>query len=171
MSSGESHAQAIQARLSPGSAMRKGRWVVGRTALACLLAVAPSALTAQTADRPTAEEVKKEVGEAIDALGAYSAARRDEALARARPALDRLDQQIERLEDRLAAEWDRMDRAARERTRAALKELRKRRTDLAEWSGRMRESSAGAWEQVRQGFVTSYRALADAFAKAADEFK
>ena len=151
--------------------MRTGRWVVGRTALACLLTMTPTALTAQTSDRPTAEEVKKEVGEAIDALGAYSAARRDEALARTRPALDRLDQQIERLEDRLAAEWDRMDRAARERARAALKELRKRRTDLAEWSGRMRESSAGAWEQVRQGFATSYRALADAFAKAADEFK
>jgi hypothetical protein len=131
--------------------MRRGGWVVGLTAFACLLAVAPSRLAAQSTDRPTAEEVKKEVGEAVDAIGAYSAARRDEALARAQPTLDRLDQQIDRLEDRLAVEWDRMDRTARERARTALKELRKRRTDLAEWSGRMRESSAGAWEQVREG--------------------
>jgi hypothetical protein len=50
------------------------------------------------ADRPTAEEVKKEVGEAVEALGAYSAARRDEVLAH--PALDRLDQLIDRPEDR-----------------------------------------------------------------------
>lgn len=52
-----------------------------------------------------------------------------------------------------------------------MKALRKQRNDLAEWSGRMRESSAEAWDHVKQGFVESYRALADAFAKAENKFE
>jgi hypothetical protein len=151
--------------------MRNVKPVVISTALACLVAVVPLRLPAQTAGRTSPEQVRKEVGEAVAAITAYSADRRDEALAKAGSEIERLDRYIERLDDRVDARWDQLDQATRARVRTTLKMLRKQRTDLAEWAGRLRESSAGAWEHVKAGFVTSYRALADAFAKAEDEFK
>lgn len=151
--------------------MRNVKHVVASTVFGCLITVVPVTLAAQTSDRTSPEQVQKEVGEAVQAIKAYSADRRDEALAKARSEVQRLDAYIERLEDRVDARWNQMDQAARARLRTTLKMLRKQRADLAEWSGRLRESSAGAWEHVKEGFVTSYRALADSFAKAEDEFK
>jgi len=151
--------------------MRNVKPVVVSTALAYLVAVVPLTLAAQTADRTSPEQVRKEVGEAVAAIEAYSADRRDEAMAKAGSEIERLDRYIEHLDDRVAARWDQMDQATRARVRTTLKMLRRQRTDLAEWSGRMRESSAAAWDHVKEGFMTSYRALGDAFAKAEDEFK
>ena len=150
--------------------MQHAKRVVGGAVLAFLVGVAPPALASQATDRTSVEQVKKDVGQAIESIKAYSADRREEAAARARAAIERLDGHIARLEDRVNTEWDRMDRAARERLRPTLQALRRQRNDLAEWSGRMRESSAGAWDHIKQGFLESYRALADAFAKAENEF-
>lgn len=99
--------------------MRNGKRAVGRAVLAVLIGVVASVLSGQAADRTTAEQVKKDVGEAIESIKAYSADRRDEAMARARAAIERLDRHITNLEDRADAHGDRMDRAARERLRTA----------------------------------------------------
>jgi len=151
--------------------MRNAKYFVGVAALACLVGIVSPTLASRSTDGTSAEQVKQDVGQAIESIATYSAARRDEAVAKASAALERLDRHISRLEDRANAEWDRMDRAARERLQATLRALRKQRNDLAEWSGRLRESSAGAWEQVKRGFVESYRALTDAFSKAEEQFK
>ena len=48
---------------------------------------------------------------------------------------------------------------------------RRQRNRVAEWYGGMEHGSAGAWDQVKRGFVTAYGELDSAFVKAAKEFE
>jgi hypothetical protein len=121
-------------------------------------------------DKTTIKEVRQEVKEAVEAIGNYSAEQRDEALKKVKLAIEDLDDRIDDLEERIEKKWDRMDQVAREKARATLKSLRKKRNKLAEWYGGMQHSSAKAWEHVKKGFLDSYEALSAAYDKAAKEF-
>jgi len=101
----------------------------------------------------------------------YGVGQRDEALARGRKLLHRMDGRLDALEAQTQRNWSTLDRAARERRREALRELRRQRNRVAEWYGGMEHGSAGAWDQVRRGFVTAYGALDSAFVRAAKEFE
>jgi hypothetical protein len=74
------------------------------------------------------------------------------------------------LESRVDNEWDQMTQTAREKARANLKTLRQQRNELAEWYGSFKNSSAGAWEQMKKGFSDAYQAMSDAWEKAQSEF-
>ena len=88
----------------------------------------------------------------LQALQGYAADQRDEAVRKTKTALDNLDSRIDALETSIDSNWDRMDKAAREKARANLKALRKQRTELAEWYGSLKSSSADAWEHAKKGF-------------------
>ncbi len=121
-------------------------------------------------EKTTAQEVKQEVKEAVEAIQSYSGDQRNEALKEVREALDDLDTRIDNLETRLNKKWEQMDQSAREKARSTLKSLRKKRNELAEWYGGMQHSSAKAWEHVKRGFLKSYEALSKAYEKAVKEF-
>src|SRR5437899_2256442 len=55
---------------------------------------------------------------------------------------------------------------ARKKARATLNALRRERNEAAEWYGGLKHSSAESWEQVKAGFVKSYEALKESFARA-----
>ena len=153
--------------------------------LALLVALAPLAQAQEAPKRPPSEpataepaapaptageKAKKELDEAVDALRDYSVQRRDEAVARARQATEALDQRIEVLQSRSQEGWARMSQATRTRSQKTMADLRTRRNQLAEWYGGMRHGSADAWDEVKNGFVTSYHDLADAMRKARRQF-
>jgi peptidoglycan hydrolase CwlO-like protein len=121
-------------------------------------------------DKTTGKEVRQEVKEALEAVKNYSADKRDEAVKKVRIAIDDLDRRIENIESRIEEQWNQMDESAREQAQATLKTLRTKRTELAEWYGGMRHSSANAWEHVKKGFLASYKALSEAYDKAVKEF-
>jgi len=136
-----------------------------------LLTIAGHSFAAQTPeDDTTGKEVRQEVKEALEAVRNYSADKRDEAIKKVRIALDDLDRRIEDIETRVEEQWNQMDQSAREQAQVTLKTLRTKRTELAEWYGGMRHSSANAWEHVKQGFLDSYEALSKAYDKAVKEF-
>jgi hypothetical protein len=140
-------------------------------ALAALLAVSSSSFAAETSGgKTTAKDVSKKVDETGQTIKNYTLAQRDEAIKQAKAALDDLDARIGRMERKLDREWDRMDQDARKKARATLAALRKERNEAAEWYGGLKHSSAEAWEQVKAGFVKSYEALKQSFAKARKEF-
>lgn len=112
------------------------------------------------------EQMKKEVGEAVDSIRDYSIERRNEAVAHARESADDIDRRMAQLQAQLEQRWDRMSTAARTRSRQEMADLRQRRNDLAEWYGGMRHSSADAWSEVKTGFVKSYDELAQAIRNA-----
>jgi hypothetical protein len=140
-------------------------------ALGALLAVSPASPAAEApGGKATATDVSKKAGETGRALKDYTVAQRDEALKQAKAALDDADARIRRMERKLDNEWDKMDQTTRKKSRAALNALRRERGELAEWYGGLKHSSAESWEQVKAGFVKSYDALRNSFAKARKGF-
>ncbi len=118
----------------------------------------------------TLKKVSKEVREAVNSLKNYSVNKRDDAYKKVSTVIEDIDSRIERLEDRVESKWDQLDQSAREKTRKTLKTMRKGRNDLSEWYGGMQHSSSQAWQHVKDGFIKSYEALANAYDNAAEEF-
>lgn len=147
-----------------------------KTAFAALIATGLfSVMPAFSADPPSGgktagKEVGREVKEAVEAIKEYSAEQRDDAVKKGKAVLDDLDARIERMKLKIEKNWDRMDESARKKASASLEAIQRERIKAAEWYGSMKQSSAGAWEEVKKGFVESYEALHDSFDKAAERF-
>ncbi|HZP94683.1 MAG TPA: hypothetical protein VFB20_17635 [Burkholderiales bacterium] len=121
-------------------------------------------------DKPTAKDVSQKAADAALAIKDYSAAQRDEAIKKTKAALEELDARIERLENHVEKNWDKMDHETRKKASATLRKLRRERNEVAEWYGGLEHGSAEAWEEVKSGFLKSYKALHDSFARAAKDF-
>jgi len=128
-----------------------------------ILAGAPLCHAETDRDDTSIEDVKRETKELLQTLKAYSVEQRDEAIQKTKTALDHLDKRIDALEARIDRDWDKMDTTAREKARANLKTLREQRAQVAEWYGKLKDSSVEAWEHVKRGFSDAYRALTDAW--------
>ncbi len=124
----------------------------------------------QSAQQPTMKDVKREVADAAKAIKDYSFAQRDQAVKKVKFALDNLDSRIDKLQDRIDDNWDTMNEATRQKTKAALRAIRKQRNQVAEWYGGLQHSSASAWEEMKKGFSDAYTAIYDAWRNAETEF-
>jgi len=133
------------------------------------LGLAAPGFSVMATDAVTAQDIKRETTELLQALKAYSAEQRDEALEHSSTALDNLDQRIEVLETQMLDQWDDMDQAAREKGRASLQALREQRTRVAEWFGSLKSSSASAWGHIKQGFSAAYQDLQGAWENSEQE--
>jgi len=80
----------------------KLRGAVVAAAIAC---VAVPALAQDDEATITAEDVRAEIAEAMDAIANYSEQESERAQAEAREALDQLDAEIERREQALRESW------------------------------------------------------------------
>ncbi|MFO8163786.1 MAG: hypothetical protein R6T98_04560 [Desulfatiglandales bacterium] len=126
---------------------------------------------AQTENANTSiEEVKKETRDLLQAIGSYTADKRDEAVQKAKDGLKKMDKRIDALEARVDKDWDKMNDAARKEARENLKALRKQRNQVAEWYGSMKTSSADAWGHMKKGFSDAYKDLEGAWEKSEKEF-
>ena len=135
------------------------------------LSLAPVIHAQSGSDRVTAQDVKKETQALISTLKQYTADQRDKAVKSAEQALKKLDGRIDELEERVDNNWDKMSAAARQKARANLRTLRQQRNELAEVYGGFKNSSAGAWEQMKKGFSDAYQAMSDAWEKARGEYE
>jgi uncharacterized membrane protein len=115
-------------------------------------------------------QVRQEADDTLQAIKEYSIDKKEQVMAKAKDVLDKMDVKIDELEKRSSEQWQNMSEASREQSRQALRELRRKRNDIAEWYGGMKHSSAGAWDEMRKGFVDSYHALQQAFDKASEKF-
>lgn len=142
--------------------------LAGFTVFVSLSAISIAGQSAR--DGTTADDMKKEVKEAVQAIKKYSSEQRDQAVKDVRTALENLDARIDRMQNRMENQWNEMDQASRKKFNETLLALRTKRNELSEWYGGMKHGSADAWEHVKSGFVESYEALANAFDKAESEF-
>lgn len=133
------------------------------TASTTLLATLFLGLAAMDSKANADDAAKKDLADKVEAAAAaiknYSVAQKDEALNSAKATLEDLDTRIQQMEERLDQEWSQMDKAARATTRDTLDKLHEQRTELDDWYGLLKQSSAAAWEQVKQGFIESYELL------------
>jgi hypothetical protein len=130
-----------------------------------LLVMASPGFSAVAAEATSAENIKQETAELLEALKVYSTEQRDAAVEQSRVALENLDQRIDALEIQMLDQWHEMDQATRTRTRDSLQALREQRTHVAEWYGGLKSSSADAWEQIKQGFSAAYQTLSEDWQK------
>lgn len=117
------------------------------------------------------EQLKRDWEIAIDSLAEYSADQRDAAIDKAGETLAQIDEQIDVLEEQTIAEWEDLSVEAREARIEAMRELQRKRNDLAEWYGGLKHSSVQAWGEVKEGFADAYRSLEEAWQDAADEIE
>ena len=138
--------------------------------LIAVLGMTPLSYAESSNDKTSIEDVKKQTHDFLQVLKSYTADQRDEAILKTKAALDDLDKRIDALEKHIDDNWDKMDKAARENARASLDALRKRRTQVAEWYGSLKSSSADAWGHMKKGFSDAYGALYDAWEKSEKDF-
>lgn len=116
----------------------------------------------------TADEVRTEISDAMDAIAAYSEQERNQALTEAREALNRLDAEIERREQALRENWAEMSDTAREASQERLRDLRQARNRLGERYGALESGASSAWDELKSGFSDAWNAFSEAWT-AADE--
>jgi len=121
-------------------------------------------------NKTTFQDVQRQMRETAQVLKNYSVAQRDDVAKQVKETLDKLDIEIESMQKALDENADQMKQAARQRARDGLKALRKQRIEVAEWYGKMQQSSANAWQDIKRGFVNSYQSLQESFDKAHKEF-
>lgn len=150
--------------------MNKNHNVLWICLCTALLAGFFSMVTTADAAEADRKEVSKKVEAAAEAIRNYTVAQKDEALKNAKATLEDLDARIRQMEDRFDKEWSHMDSAARDATRNSIRKLREQRTELADWYGQLKQSSAAAWDQVKRGFADSYEAVRGSIEKVQKEF-
>ena len=121
-------------------------------------------------DKTATEKIREEGTDVARTIKSYTIKQRDEAVKKAKEAIADIDRRIDRMESRFDKKWNQMDESARVKARATMRSLRHQRTEVAEWYGSLKHSSAAAWKDVKKGFSKSYEDLKAAFMKAEREY-
>jgi len=144
----------------------KLRGAVVAAAIACI-AVPASAQDDEATT--TADDVRAEISEAMEAIADYSEQESEEARTEAREALHQLDAEIERREQALRENWAEMSDQARETARDRSRDLRDARNRLGERFGALQAGTSSAWDELKAGFADAWDAFAETWSAADDE--
>lgn len=111
------------------------------------------------ANQPPPPTIEKDWGKAVQSLKSDTAEQRQQALETGKRTLDAMDERLDSLQEWTSSHWDSLSDSARKKQSEIMKEMREQRNKVAEWYGGMKHSSAEAWEDVKQGFISSYDKL------------
>jgi len=106
-------------------------------------------------------DVKKEINETLQAIAATTEEQRDQAKLKAEELVGRLDTEIRNLEAEIDKRSGEMTWAAKLRLNSNLRQLKRRRNDLAKRYDALREDTKQAWEDIKSGFVDGVRAVTE----------
>lgn len=137
---------------------------------AALFIILPVTFARRLATDRAARKVRYHAGKALEALMDYTSDQKDEALSKAKTTMDQLDENIDSLQERLFGEWSDIDQSSRDKLRSQMNSLSRQRNLLSQWYGAMMQSSSDAWEDVKEGFMNSFKELSDSFQAARSEF-
>jgi DNA-binding transcriptional MerR regulator len=133
--------------------------VAAMLATAILLTAAPLPAPAQT--------VSKKVAETGEAIRDYTVERKDEAVAHAKKLASDLDVKIKELE----AQASKQTGEAKSKLQERIKDLKEKRDAASRKLNELTRASKASWERAKEGFADAYRDLAQAYDRAAAEFK
>jgi ABC-type transporter MlaC component len=106
-------------------------------------------------------DVKKEINETLQAIAATTEEQRDQAKLKAEELVGRLDTEIRNLEAEIDKRSGEMTWAAKLRLNSNLRQLKRRRNDLAKRYDALREDTKQAWGDIKSGFVDGVRAVTE----------
>jgi hypothetical protein len=119
---------------------------------------------AQDEDEMTsAQKMRAEISEAMEAIAAFSEQESAQALNETRVALDQLDAEIQQREQALREDWADMSADARKTASARLRDLREARNRLGERFGALQSGTSLAWDELQGGFSDAWTAFSDAW--------
>jgi uncharacterized protein YukE len=124
-----------------------------------------------SAEQTTAEEVKKEVAEAAEAIKDYSLDKREEAVKQAEMMLEELDERISKLETEFKAQSEEFSQTAQKEMQMKLEELRQQRRAVSVRYEALKGGSEEAWEETKEGFSDAYDAIRASLKKAGKEMQ
>lgn len=117
----------------------------------------------------SADEVKREAGEALEAMKEFTVEQKDKAVAQGREMLDSVDRQIETLDRKISETAQDVSAGTREDWRRQKARLVELRAEAADRLDRLGESTGEAWGDIKDGFSEAFGALSDAVSDAVDE--
>lgn len=135
-----------------------------------VLGITPVCFADTSSDKTSMQEVKQETEDLLQTFKAYTVDQKEEAIRSTNAALHNLDKRIDALETEVDESWETMNRDVRKKARDSLKSMRKQRIQVAQWYGRLQESTGNAWEQMKDGFSDAYERLHEAWEKSEREF-
>jgi uncharacterized coiled-coil DUF342 family protein len=133
-----------------------------------LVAVLATTVLLAAAPLPAlAQGVPKKVTETGEAIRDYTVERKDEAVAHARKLASDLDAKIKELEAQAAKRTG----EAKAKLQEQIKDLKAKRDEASRKLNDLTRASRASWDRAKEGFADAYRDLAQAYARAAAEFK
>jgi len=132
-----------------------------RVTLGILAIVLGAFLThaAPAVGQTSGKEATQKVGEAADAIKAYTVDKKNEAVVYAKKLVSDLDVKIKDLE----AQVSRDTSAAKADGQRQLKELKATRDKTAKKADELGRASAESWDSVKHGFADAYKDLNKAY--------
>jgi hypothetical protein len=114
-----------------------------------------------------AEEVQRELRNALDAVKGYTYQQKQEYQKRLEPVLQDLDERIDHLKEQAKG----ASKEARKWYPQALQELRRERRIVREQLAKAEAAAPGAWEDIKAGVGAAWNDLRQAFQRANERFK
>jgi hypothetical protein len=97
-------------------------------------------------------DVKKELSEAMDAIRAFSAERKD------------------LLGDKIKKEWEQMEPEARKKAEETMKKLHQQRDRMAKTIEEWSKDSATSWNKIKKEFMKSYEEFKKSYEEADEQY-
>lgn len=115
----------------------------------------------------TAEKVKKETSEAVDAAGTYAGEKKDEFAARMKNNIDAIDREIAELKRESASK----SAEVRETTKTKIQELQTKRDELNARYAEFEKSTGKAWTRMKAGMEKAWGDVRSAYNEAKTELQ
>lgn len=117
--------------------------------------------------RTSADKVKKETVEAVDAAGAYAGERKEEFTTRMKANIDEMDREIQALKTESAQK----SVEAREATKTKIRELQVKRDELGKKYDALERSTGKAWTRMKSGMEKAWGDVRSAYNEAKTELE
>jgi uncharacterized protein YukE len=118
----------------------------------------------------TLGDLKTSFTRLTDEIAAYTFDQRDEAVKTARKELEEIDAKIDELAKNAEIESQELTSDVRKQQAKLMRELKARRAQISEMTERLNRSSAGAWNEIRDGLANAYGEIGQALDNARAEF-
>jgi hypothetical protein len=124
-------------------------------------------VVSMTSAAVSAEEVRKEIRDALEAAKAYTFQQKEEYRKRLNRVLERTDERIAELQDQAA----RAGAEAKKQYAEQIEQLRHLRDKARKQAERVKSATPKAWEDLKSGIGSAFEDLRKAFEKAGKRFR
>jgi septal ring factor EnvC (AmiA/AmiB activator) len=109
------------------------------------------------ADTTTYQQMSKEVDQAVDSVGEYTQEKQAQTVKKIKASIAEIDQELAELENGIRDNWNDMTEVSREKTKAALQDLREKRNALGERYGELKSAGKESWVDLKDDFSDAWR--------------